>query len=305
MHAKSFNAKILLFGEYTIINDSDALAIPISQYKGQWTFSNAKQINDLRTDLNKFADYLEELSRAEDLLIDLDVQKFRQQLDEGLYFKSNIPHGYGAGSSGALCAAVFDRFSGKEKVVYKDADIPDLRNKLAQLESFFHGSSSGIDPLISYINKPVLINPNDNKIVQLPISKNSKGAIFLLNTGIERKTEPLVQLFLEKCKDDHFAKICTKELAFFNREAIQYFLKGQWADLLKMVNQISLFQLKYFNEMIPKDFLPVWRKGLDQNLFKLKLCGAGGGGFILGFTEDFEKTASAVPNENLIPIFRF
>jgi len=305
MHAKSFNAKILLFGEYTIINDSDALAIPISQYKGQWTFSNAKQINDLRTDLNKFTDYLEELSRAEDLLIDLDVQKFRQQLDEGLYFKSNIPHGYGAGSSGALCAAVFDRFSGKEKVVYKDADIPDLRNKLAQLESFFHGSSSGIDPLISYINKPVLINPNDNKIVQLPISKNSKGAIFLLNTGIERKTEPLVQLFLEKCKDDHFAKICTKELAFFNREAIQYFLKGQWADLLKMVNQISLFQLKYFNEMIPKDFLPVWRKGLDQNLFKLKLCGAGGGGFILGFTEDFEKTASAVPNENLIPIFRF
>ncbi len=305
MHAKSFNAKILLFGEYTIINGSDALAIPISQYKGQWTFSNAKQINDLRTDLNKFADYLEELSRAEDLLIDLDVQKFRQQLDEGLYFKSNIPHGYGAGSSGALCAAVFDRFSGKEKVVYKDADIPDLRNKLAQLESFFHGSSSGIDPLISYINKPVLINPNDNKIVQLPISKNSKGAIFLLNTGIERKTEPLVQLFLEKCKDDHFAKICTKELAFFNREAIQYFLKGQWADLLKMVNQISLFQLKYFHEMIPKDFLPVWRKGLDQNLFKLKLCGAGGGGFILGFTEDFEKTASAVPNENLIPIFRF
>ncbi len=305
MHTKSFNAKILLFGEYTIINGSHALAIPISQYSGQWAFDNAKQFTILQTYLRKFADYLDELNGTGDILIDLDVQKFKQQLNEGLYFKSDIPHGYGAGSSGALCAAVFDRFSKKEKADYKEADIADLRKKLAQLENFFHGSSSGIDPLISFIDKPVLINPDDNKVVQLPTPEDSKGAVFLLNTGIERKTEPLVQLFLEKCKDDLFATICTEELALFNKKAIQYFLKGQWSDLLKMVHQISLFQLKYFNEMIPKDFLSIWRKGLDQNLFKLKLCGAGGGGFILGFTKDFEQTIAVVPNENLIPIFRF
>ena len=169
MHTKSFNAKILLFGEYTIINGSYALAIPISQYKGQWAFTNAKQINVLRTDLSKFADYLDELNRKGEILIHLDVKKFKQELDEGLYFESDIPHGYGARSSGALCAAVFDRFSRREKIEYKDTDIPDLRKKLAQLESFFHGSSSGIDPLISFIDKPVLINPEVNKIVQLPI----------------------------------------------------------------------------------------------------------------------------------------
>jgi mevalonate kinase len=305
MSTKSYPSKILLFGEYTIIKGAYALAIPVFQFSGKWDFVRKNQANIFRADLDKFADYLDELNKKGNELNDLDINKFKKQIQKGLYFNSNIPHGYGAGSSGALCAAVYERFSNKKNIATNAIGISELRNNLARLESFFHGSSSGIDPLVSFINQSVLIKHGQNKLVQLPSSNNSKGVVFLLDTGIERKTEPFVKLFLDKCKEDTFVKVCEKQLSVYNEKAIEYFLNAQWKELFKMVHQISLFQLEYFNEMIPKEFVSDWKLGLKKDLFKLKLCGAGGGGFILGFTANFEETAQALSNKNLMPIFKF
>ena len=36
----------------------------------------------------------------------------------------------------------------------------------------------------------------------------------------------------------------------------------------------------------------MWAKGIESNDYFLKLCGSGGGGYILGFSEDFEKAIS-------------
>ena len=41
--------------------------------------------------------------------------------------------------------------------------------------------------------------------------------------------------------------------------------------------------------MIPQQFHELWKKGIETNDYYLKLCGSGGGGYILGFTEDIEK----------------
>ena len=49
---------------------------------------------------------------------------------------------------------------------------------------------------------------------------------------------------------------------------------------------ISTFQYQNMQEMIPKLFQQLWRDGLESDDFSLKLCGAGGGGFILGLTKD-------------------
>ncbi len=301
MQNRSFNAKILLFGEYTIINSSHALAIPIDHFSGKLVYGKFSPINDL----SSFAEYLDELKKHGDLLSGLDVSMFKHEIGIGLYFESNIPQGYGAGSSGALCAAVYERFSNEKKEAPNSTNLSNLRKILAQMENFFHGSSSGIDPLISLINQPILIESNQNQIIQLPSSKNSGGAIFLLDTGIERKTEPLVKIFLEKYKEDHFAKACQNQLTLYNENAIRNFIEGRWEDLLKNVQLISTFQSKHFEEMIPKDFISIWKNGLYDDLYKLKLCGAGGGGFILGFTKDYEKTKLTISSINLIPIFRF
>ncbi len=34
----------------------------------------------------------------------------------------------------------------------------------------------------------------------------------------------------------------------------------------------------------------LWEKGISDSTYTLKLCGSGGGGFLLGFTRDFEET---------------
>ena len=46
-----------------------------------------------------------------------------------------------------------------------------------------------------------------------------------------------------------------------------------------------------FKPMIPSEFIEIWKKGIESNAYFLKLCGSGGGGYILGFTQDFNKAA--------------
>ena len=58
---------------------------------------------------------------------------------------------------------------------------------------------------------------------------------------------------------------------------------------MENLRKLSDFQYQYFQEMIPKKYQQIWMDGLVSGDYTLKLCGAGGGGFMLGFTEDFER----------------
>jgi len=303
MTDRSYPGKILLFGEYTILSGSGALAIPTDRFSGKWADAKAGQVKDLQMELVALADYLDQLNQSGESFY--KVQQFRSELNGGLYFQSNIPMGYGAGSSGALCAAIYDRFCAEQLTAKKNPDLQVLKKQLAGLEDFFHGSSSGVDPLISLLGKPLLVKSGEVSIVQLPKTEGGKGAIFLLDTGIQRKTEPLVRLFTEKCKHKEFVENGIKKLKGYNELAIQYFLEGDWGKMLEVVTRISLIQLEYFKEMIPEGFWEIWEKGCSQNYYKLKLCGAGGGGFILGFANDFEKATLSLSNQKIIPVKRF
>ena len=44
----------------------------------------------------------------------------------------------------------------------------------------------------------------------------------------------------------------------------------------------------YLPPMIPFELRELWMQGLESKDFYLKICGAGGGGFMLGVTEDWE-----------------
>jgi mevalonate kinase len=57
--------------------------------------------------------------------------------------------------------------------------------------------------------------------------------------------------------------------------------------------------------MIPDNYKKLWKEGIDSNSYYLKLCGSGGGGYILGFTEDFEKASEKLKNQNLQVIYKF
>ena len=57
--------------------------------------------------------------------------------------------------------------------------------------------------------------------------------------------------------------------------------------------------------MIPKLYRKLWKEGIDSNAYYLKLCGSGGGGFMLGFTKDFEKAQQKLSGYQLDVIHRF
>ena len=170
------------------------------------------------------------------------------------------------------------------------------------MESYFHGASSGLDPLISYCRQALKIN-SDKTIVPVEFPKSS-ASFFLIDTGLPRKTEPFVQLFLSKCADDYYNERIADELNPYVDDAITAYLGARETELLTLVHSISYFQYRYFKEMIPDKFLKVWLDGLASPLYKLKLCGGGGGGFILGYSLDrslaFQKLSAQ--QYRLIPL---
>jgi len=264
-----YHGKLLLFGEYTILRGSQGLAMPLETFGGFWSKEGEDPAPGV---LLAIANYLE----GNKFSFELDMLRFRKEIAEGWHFNSDIPFGYGAGSSGALTAGIYDRY-----VTEKATDLVHLKKELGLLEGFFHGASSGIDPLICYLNQSVLLRGKD----ELEIVKNIpdyKNKFFLIDTGISRKTAPLVNIFLEKSKDTYYRDRCDAELVPAVDESIAAFLSADFDHLFEQWHEISFFQYKYFLEMIPVDFRQVWLDGLAGNDYKLKLCGAGGGGFILG-----------------------
>ena len=80
------------------------------------------------------------------------------------------------------------------------------------------------------------------------------------------------------------------------------FLEGDYESLKKSFSELSLLQFDHLTEMIPKLFRPVWESGFKGSKYSLKLCGAGGGGFILGFTENFSEAKEELREMDLRPI---
>lgn len=271
---KKYNAKILLFGEYTVTLGSGALAIPYDEYNGHWDFGAGYDVS--KQGLRKLAEYVD---HSPELYAKYNLTDFYEALENGLYFASDIPTGYGLGSSGAVVAAFYDTYA-----LQKTNDPALLKNELALIESAFHGASSGIDPLVSLLNVPILID-DQYEITTLKIDKIDY-TMFLLDTGISRQTGPLVSLFKSKLNDDKVFKNAVDQLSNINKAAIQSYIMGDRISLFTHFDWISKIQYDYFDEMIPEPFRKLWKTGLDSNTFKLKLCGAGGGGYLMGIVKD-------------------
>lgn len=308
MKGPLFYAKILLFGEYGIIKDSKGLAIPFNSYKGalksaQNLNGEAKKSNE---SLAKFYNYLANLNST---LVSFDLNELKKDIDNGMYFDSSIPQGYGVGSSGALVASIYDKYAQNKITVLENLTrdkLLALKQIFAIMESFFHGKSSGLDPLNSYLSLPILINSKENiEATGIPSQKEGKGAVFLLDSEQVGETEPMVNIFMNKMKNEGFRKMISEEFAIHTDACIEDFLKGNVKSLFGNVKKLSKVVLANFKPMIPDAFHKVWENGLATNDYYLKLCGSGGGGYILGFAEDFDKAQQSLKDYKLEIVYRF
>jgi len=312
MKGPLFYSKILLFGEYGIIKDSKGLSIPYNFYNGALKVSENPSEEAIKSNasLSRFVFYLENLQNDHSDLVTFDLESLHKDVANGMYFDSSIPQGYGVGSSGALVAAIYDKYAKNKITVLENLTrekLLQLKNIFAQMESFFHGKSSGLDPLNSYLSIPILINSKDNiEATGIPTqSFDGKGAVFLLDSGIVGETAPMVNIFMENLKDSGFRTMLKNQFVKYTDACVENFLGGDMKSLFSNTKKLSKVVLNNFKPMIPEQFHGIWQHGIDSNDYYLKLCGSGGGGYILGFTQDLQKAKAALKDYKLEVVYQF
>lgn len=283
---KQYNGKLILFGEYSMIYGSEALIVPYKSVYGEWSSvinRPSEKAYVSNKEIRKLYDYLYD---NDDFRI-LDLRRFGMELDAGLFFDSNIPLGYGVGSSGALVAAIYDRYK-----LIEINDISKLKEFLAKMESFFHGSSSGIDPLQCYIGKPFLLRQEDRRSIIKVLNDDfisNDIHIFLIDSKIKSPTAPLVKHFKELREDIVYLNKFNNEYIPLVTDCIKKLINNNNDDFFTSLSLLSKLQLELLTHTIPNDTRELFLKDINKDGFQVKLCGAGGGGYLLGFCKNIEK----------------
>jgi mevalonate kinase len=287
---KQYHSKLLLFGEYGVLAGSPALSVPFPKFSGKLDLPDKMPLKGTLAErsnsiLRNLRNYILNSCKSELVEYQFQFDEFEHDLEKGLHFKSNIPNGYGVGSSGALTAAIFDNYSTWSR---QDNSLTEIKMILGAIESFFHHKSSGLDPLTSLIDHPILISENGQVSVIESAIMPVDSAIYLIDSGKKGKTGDYVSNFLQQTQFPEFRNRVIEPYIYHIRMCIENLLNYNPTSFFENLKLLSEHQYKHFPELIPTRISKLWKSGLDNDSFYLKLCGSGGGGFALAFLRDKE-----------------
>ena len=288
-----YYSKVILFGEYSMIFDATALMIPLKRFSAQWQFPQSRNLASSlpsNQSLKQFCKYLFENQELSNLF---DFQSFNKDLNEGLFLASNVLSGYGLGSSGTLVAAVYDRYA-----IQKTDDCLQLKTLFGQMESHFHGSSSGIDPLQCYLGQPFKITPRGVELFSDDFLKKDIH-ICLIDTKIKSNTKPLVEHFKQQRENPDFLNRFQTIYLPCVKTCIDTMIAGDKELFFNSLKQLTKGQLQFLRPMITDNTLDLFTTDFDFN-FGVKISGSGGGGYVLGFTDDVEKASELLKDFEII-----
>lgn len=278
-----FNSKLLLFGEYGLMFDAMALSVPFDRFSGYLDFDTDGSHVESTAEIQKFLEHRRNAESFQKLHFPFDLNNLETDLNNGLYFDSTIPQQYGVGSSGALVAALFSRYAAGS--VRKDEiDTKLLRADFSLLEGYFHGRSSGIDPLISYLNLPLMIDPK-KKVLKVDFElKHSGLSVALIDTKTTGATGPLVEHFIDRFNYPEFERAFETQFIPANNGCIESILNDNNPEFFLNLEQLIRFELNHFQRMFTGGFSSMIAEAMDEKVF-IKLLGSGGGGFLIAFSE--------------------
>jgi mevalonate kinase len=289
---KKYYAKLMLAGEYGVILGIEAITVPLDMFHARLAQRDPATAGDdekITASVNSMRDlitYIESLPRNS-FYAAPDTGKLDDLLKNGYYIASTIPGGYGVGSSGAVSALLYDQF-------FHGTDGLDLKQKrkdLSTIESFFHGKSSGVDPMTCYTGTSLhfLSDGGIREVETNPLQPGQGYRFFLLDSGMLLSTGPLVRVFMER--GDYFNLISKFIGAITGRSSV---------DPALIFRAISDLQWNHFREMIPEQMEEPWIDGQVNNTYYLKLNGSGGG-FLLGIAhQDSMEAVEEMLNANRI-----
>lgn len=311
----TYPAKLLLFGEYAVLDGGEGLACSWPSRGARWVPPGEAEPRDAegpdtrREQLRAFLDALDERGglTAES---GIDTVAVRADLDAGWWLAGNVPAGYGLGSSGVAVAALVDRYAD-----WSDRGSRALQRGFADLEAPFHGQSSGLDPLVSYLGRrsgePVWLRYGSGRLPELVRPKRPEvptWSLYLLDSGQPRRTAPLVEAFGRRRSTEHgYAAALQRRLLPANADAIEAFVAGAAGPFGVALHDLSAASLDLLAPMIPEDQRAAWAAGLEErplaSPYLLKLCGAGGGGYACCWTANPEEARAAL--HSLVPVLRW
>jgi len=209
-----------------------------------------------------------------------------------------------------LVAAVYHKYFFNKIQISKDLSsdkLIKLKEIFSQIESYFHKKSSGIDPLNSYVGYPLFIESNDRiSIIKLPgQSTESKRGLFIIDSGKPAKTGNLIKIFLDSFEDKSFSDHFNKKFILPTNYCIDSIIKSEFNLISENFMDLSQFVIEKLNPMIPSGFNDIWRKGLETGSYYLKLCGSGGGGYLIGFSDNLDKAAKELIDYKFQEIIKF
>lgn len=252
-----------------MLRGGNALSVPSSTHSGELKYG-AKTSEDLKShnSLQRLMQFLEQ-----EFTEHINWEQWKKAAAEKVFFDSNIPQGYGVGSSAAVLSAILHEF-GK--------NIPTetlaLKELLGNMEGFFHGKSSGLDALVCYLQKAVEIKQGKISIGQSPQQFISEQ-MQLIDSKQNGLTAEMVSTF--KSQPTEFYEAFDKEYVGATNSAIEALNADDRLAVFEASKTLSSFVFGQMQWAIPQSLKPIWEEGLQSDKFCLKLCGSGGGGFAM------------------------
>ena len=241
-------SKLLLFGEHTVLAGSPALTMPLWKFCARLKIPGqdctVENLESTRL-LKAFYTYLHGHKEWFDGQINLEYLK--SALRQNMFFESQIPIGYGLGSSASVCVAIYKAFG---KTDTQETSV--LKLLYSRMESFFHGKSSGMDPLTIHLNQPILADQGKINILEQGQTLIEEGVrIYLLDSCIPRNSSSMIECFQQEMQSPEFKSEYQRAylpiLEGIKEKAINH-IPVNW----ELIRDLSTQQLKLFRNLIPE-----------------------------------------------------
>ncbi len=272
------SGKAIVVGEHYVMDGALALAmaLPTLQTKVTWT-----QTQHNPTSLHIGPPAKCPVSTMQTLLDAAQMYELKGQWN--VEIESSLPIGRGLGSSAALCVAAL---RGLHQGAPNKPNDTLLLHQARELESLFHGSSSGLDPAAASSEGALLFK--DGQILRsLEIHPNLASARWiLLDLGNSQSTKTAIdrankhRVTLGKATLAGLTKIVT----FAANQAAEALEHGQLQDLAEALRKAgaAMQPLGVVDEAMQQVILTA----IDAGALACKQTGAGLGGMLLALAAD-------------------
>jgi len=276
-------AKAILAGEHFVLYGANAVASPVP----------SKNLI-LRVALRPGAELVlpepfHDLSKAIGAVLEGRLRAFVR-----LSSTSDIPQGAGLGSSAAFAvafarslvlASLNDELQGCAGVHWGKLGDEDERSAMeiaAIIEGKIHGRASGIDTAAVSGDGPILFRRGVHPVEPIAVAEGLR--FLLVDTGLRRSTrEQIDRVALARSNNgDLFQGLAESAAATVDR-FVAALSMGERREIHSCI-QILGTHLRDLG--LEPDSASGLRTGLEAMGISLKVTGAGGGGFLLGFAED-------------------